>query len=192
VDTPTATDVRAWSKLAFDEYGFGEYDGAGGVDPLDRLVTAACDYITFVTTRVIDADTPTMLVSMIEDAVQLRVEQTVMQRQTEHIETAGDIDMISSLSVAGYSESRRDTSAKEPGTLNPWPALDALLWRLLSPMPGEDNAVLDDRRAYWQQLLSGQPAPAWETVEVDWSGNYYRGGVAGSWPGLVYPWPWDY
>ena len=99
---PGAVEIRQWSKLDFGEYGFSEFSEFDPGDPLQRVVDAAADYVTFVTAREMNADTPTLIVSVIQEAVRMRTEQIVMQQQQDTVETAGDIDLISSLSVGGY------------------------------------------------------------------------------------------
>ena len=61
----------------------------------------------------------------------------------------------------------------------------------MSPLPGENNPEVENRRAFWLEQMTGTPAPAWQMVEVDWSGSYYRGGTALG-DVSAYSWPWGY
>jgi hypothetical protein len=113
-------------------------------------------------------------------AAKMRTEQIVYQDSADNVETAGDYDMIQSFSAGSYSETRRELE-KPPRMLNPWPALDRLLWLLLTLTPdelaGDGNAAVEARAAYWAWVLGLTPVPpAWATIEVDWAEGLGQGG----------------
>lgn len=164
---PTAADVRAASRLDFSDPDLNyPAPRGGGADPLQPRVDEAIAYVEFVTARAA-AVIPTELEPLYAQAVRMRTEQVVMQARADTIDTAGDIDMISSFSAGSYSETRRDTTtAPQRRSLNPWPALNDLLWLLLGLLPNEVNDAVSDRFDYWATLLGIQPAaPAWAYIE---------------------------
>ncbi len=170
---PTAADIRAISQVNFDGLGYPE----GSPDPLDVVVDMAVAYIENVTARDYDDAQPAGYDSLMLQAARMRTEQIVYESQEEHAETAGDVDLISGFSAGSYSESRRDTQAMGTGAraLNPWPALERLLWLLLTLAPGETNDAVEDRYSYWRSMLGYAPDPAWSIVEVDWADHYKYG-----------------
>jgi hypothetical protein len=172
---PTAADVRAHSLVNFDEFGYPE----DTPDPLQYVVDQANAWLTIVTGRyyppVTDPPTTTTgdrMLPLMDQAVRMRTEQIVMQSQQDNVETAGDFDLIQSFSAGSYSETRRD-NMKNSQMINPWPALNNLLWLLLGLTPEEiaagGNPAVDARRDYWLWLMTGVQPPAWATVEVDWA-----------------------
>jgi hypothetical protein len=173
VERPTAETIRGLSALPFADYGFG--DGEEAPDKLDAQVASACAYVEWVTGWLIETTVPAPLEPLITDAVRMRTEQNVMVAQPENIETAGDIDLVQSFTAGSYSETRRDPQSVARGgqagmgVINPWPALNALLWLLLGTTTQYPDAAVDARYDYWRQLLSGVNAPAWTAIEVDWS-----------------------
>jgi hypothetical protein len=169
MDRPDATRVREISQVDFDGRGFPAPEGADP-DPLQLTVERACAYVEFITARVLDGSMPAMLDPIAEQAVQMRTEQIMFQTSDENAEVAGDFDLIGSFSAGSYSETRRDFMRQQGQIkpLNPWPALNDLLWMMLSLVPGEANAVVEARADYWR-ALDGPMPPAWEVVEVDWS-----------------------
>lgn len=160
MDRPSVNDLKLWSKVDFAGLDEPFSDAELGV-----VLTRACDYVVAVTGRPIDATFPAPLVSLGEEAIQMRVEQMVYQAQPDYIETGAD-DEIQNFSAGTYSESRRTNPA---GTgvkggipmINPWAALNQRLWLVAT----------DAMREYWFSLLEGMTVPAIETTEVDW-GNY--------------------
>lgn len=169
--TPTAADIRSASKLDFSDPDI-DYPAprSGDADPLQPRVDEAVAYVEFVTARGA-ATMPTQLEALYRQAVRLRTEQIVMQGRADTVDTAGDVDLISTFSAGSYSETRRDTTtAPQRRTLNPWPALNDLLWLLLGLLPGEVNDAVSDRYDYWAFLLGLQPvAPAWAIIEQAWA-----------------------
>jgi hypothetical protein len=167
---PDAAFIRSISQVDFAARGYPEPAGTDP-DPLQFVVAGANSYVEFITWRLLDASMPTMLEPIAQLAVRMRTEQVVMQGQEDTVETAGDVDLISSFSAGAYSETRKDPERRaEQRALNPWPALNDVLWMLLGLVPGEDNELVDGRRDYWRYILGMAPnPPAWSTVEVDWS-----------------------
>jgi len=157
---PTAADVRAHSLVNFDEFGYPE----DSPDPLQYVVDQANAWLTIVTGRSYTSGwtpppiDPAILLPLMDQAVRMRTEQIVMQSQQDNVETAGDFDLIASFSAGSYSETRRD-NMKTSTMINPWPALNNLLFLLLD----------DDHRDFWLWLMTGIQPPAWSTVQVDWA-----------------------
>lgn len=176
---PTASDIIGASKLDFPEKGYAD------ATELQPVVDQAVDWLAYVTSRrYSDAQTDSFpeVKSAMDLAVRMRTEQLVLTAQPEILETAADFDLIASFSAGLYSETRRGigeaVSKGGKGALNPWPALNDLLWMLLGLFPGETNDNVLDRYDYWMALLMGQNAPSWQVVEVDWG----RGMGLDAWP----------
>lgn len=152
---PTTAEVRAWSKIPFDELEYPPADP----DPLDVLVARSIEYVEDVTGRKLDSSMPSEFTHTANEAVQRRVEQLVYKASEDQVETAAD-DLIQSASAGSVSETKRDPGALAPSKLklvNPWPHLADLLWRLMT----------EDKRDEWNEVF-GQRAPHFEVSEVDW------------------------
>lgn len=178
---PTPDEIFEQSKLRWARLGYR--------DPLDLTDTVedAVGYVTWITGRYFDDFVPAVIVGddggavnynytpvrialapelirIMKVAVRMRVEQLVKQEQPGYIDTATD-DLISSMSVGSYSESRRDTSSLRGGRqaqrqlLNSWPELNDRLMQLMT----------DERREYWNMVLNNVYAPSFSIEEVDWS-----------------------
>lgn len=162
---PTLTQIKLWSNVEFDQL-----DPAIEDDRLQVLIDRAVDYISTTIGRTIDETIPLPFVTLVQDVIQMRVEQRAYQQQQEYTETGAD-DQVSSFSVTGYSENRYDGGTRtspgrggKPGfpLINAWPALNSLLWRLMT----------DEARDYWIELLNsanGEHAPGFDVTEVAWS-----------------------
>jgi hypothetical protein len=173
VDAPTADDIKTWSRLDFQ----GDYDTSD--DQLEVEVGRAVNYVWQVTGRPIDSTFPDPLVSIAQQAIQMRTEQLVLQAQEDYVETATD-DLIQNFNAGSYSESRREPLRLTRGgsqagmiPVNSWPSLNEMLWMLMT----------DDMQDYWRALF-GQIIPAFEVSEVDWSlsdipASYLPGWAAG-------------
>jgi hypothetical protein len=184
---PTAEEVIAASRVDFPLEGYPD------AESLEPIVLNATDWLTYITGRRY-SDTQTDEYAEIERtmdlAVRMRTEQIVMQSRADNVETAGDFDLLTSFSAGAYSESRRELARPKADQrpLNPWPALNDLLWLLLGLYPGEVNQTVTDRMEYWEELLGADDvAPAWEIIEVNWG----RGmglepwGAERYWPGSL-------
>lgn len=162
MDRPDAAVVRGLSKVDLEARGYGE-DSA-----FEPLVAQANAYLEQVTWRPL-ATMPAELEPIALQVVRMRAEQLVFLAQEEYVETVTD-DAVASFSAGPYSETRTDrTKPAGKFLINSWPALNEALWLLLGGMPGEDNALVEQRREYWLGLLAGVNAPAWGVTEVDWS-----------------------
>ena len=147
---PTVAEVKAWSKVDFASLDFSD-------DDLTVEVARACDYVADVT-GVPLAQVASGLVTTAQEAIQLRVEQTVFHRQEDHVDTAAD-SLIANFSAGPYSEAKRDPGQdRKAGLVNPWPRLHDLLWRLMT----------EDKRDEWTEWLGGSPRPSFEVTEVQW------------------------
>lgn len=185
METPTAADVRA-AYPKFDWPGRGYAVPSSGDDPLQPLVDEAVSYVSNITWRALDSTMPPVLAPTALRAVALRTAQTLLQGDDEYAATVND-DAIASFSIGPYSETRRDTSTlrggRSPATerLNAWPALEQLLWILLSLVYGESNRKVDERRNYWRGLLQNINPPAFGLQEVDWTNGLTGRGLYGGW-----------
>lgn len=188
---PDAAAIRAMSQVDFASRGFTD----ATPDPLQVKVDEAVAYLTAVTGRTYtNPEPPDIVLPVLNATLRMRVEQLVMQSQDDVVETAGDFDLIASFTAGAYSETRRDIGESKR-VLNPWPALEEMLWLLMTSTPAETaaggNAAVDERRDYWRWVLGiAPPAPAWSMVEVDWSnglggvgrlGNSFQGDAYGAW-----------
>lgn len=148
---------------------------------------------------------PTALPTLLTQAIQMRTEQVTFQSQNSYLDDATD-DVISSLSVGGFSQSKSDPARRgEQRQLNSWQALSNLLWLLMTP----------DRYDHWIVFLSGDisrmigpawgveqsihpsagPAGGWGYGIADYAFFGYAGsgwqGWGGSLPGDILPIPTD-
>lgn len=169
METPDATQIRAWSKIDFEGLGFGE-----DAD-LQVLVDRAAAQITTITGREWDS-MPSEFEVTAAQVLQGITEQAAYQAQEDIAETSADFALINNFSAGSYSESRRSlTELAKSGLLNPNPMLHGLLYGMLT----------DDKKDDWIALTTGVNAPAFETTEVDW--NFYGGryedpyGYSGAW-----------
>lgn len=162
MEAPTTIEIRRWSKVAFDDLEF-EAPATPTVeepDPLDVVVARAIDYILDVTGRTLE-DIPTTLVTTAQEAVQRRTEQLAYKSQEDEAETASDVDMIQSFSAGSYSESRINTERATkfaPHRVNPWPLLNDMLMRLMTP----------EKLEWWREQWGEMP-PAFAIQETDWA-----------------------
>lgn len=194
---PTATTVREASRVNFSDPDIGyPPPSAGNPDPLQEPVDQALAYVTYVTGREFDDTVPAMMEPIMRQVARMRTEQITQEGKADNVETAGDFDMLSGFTAGPYSETRRglaDADEAKAGMLNPWPALNRLLWLLLGLAPGETNDLVDERRDYWRYMLGLTPAaPAWEIVEVAWQQNQIFGNVLPPGYGPVTPLDWPY
>jgi hypothetical protein len=154
-----------------------------GDDMLAVELDRAAAYVEFVTGQpAMDSDTTPFATAigtvsaaslpvLMKQAIQMRTEQVTFQSQAGYLDDATD-DVTSSISVGGFSQSKRDTARKgEEKQLNSWQALSNLLWLLMTP----------DRFAWWTIFLSNDPemiiGPAWG-VEQTWQQS---AGPEGGW-----------
>ena len=140
--TITADQIRLDSKVDFVALGYPE-----GPDPdtLTKEMNRAVAYVETMTGRVNSTD-PLLVDGMtlathFEQAVQLRVEQQITQRQpgfvSDQNENAVDI------TVPGYSQRRVITKEQNPrDMINQWPELNDLLIALCT----------EEKLAYWQAM----------------------------------------
>jgi hypothetical protein len=182
---PTAEDVRTWSRVDFADVDLGYAAPVGAdPDPLQPVVDRAIAYVTAVTARPYDDTCPTLFVPLMNQAAQMRTEQLVYQESADAVETAGDFDLIGSFSAGSYSETRRD-QPRQRRPLNPWPALEDLLWLLLGLAPGETNDAVEAMNDWWRLELGLMPnPPAWALVEVDWRKNQQPAYGTFPWTGI--------
>lgn len=174
METPTAADVRDWSQLDFGRYGYSDDTRLGVV------VARSVGYVRYVTGQDLAAPTPPenltadLMEPILQQAIQMRTEQIVLQGRRGHLDSAASNEVVSSFSAGSYHETRRDPSRRgEQRSLNTWPALDELLWMLMTP----------ERFAWWWSYISGQPLPDFRIEEVHWGG--------GSLGSLTWFEPWD-
>src|SRR5580765_3242459 len=154
---PDAAYVRAHSKVDFSDPDLG-YPVESPDDLFQEVVDQAVSYIESVTARpyIGGAPIPVSYVPLMAQAVRMRTEQIVQESQATNVENVGDFDMISSFTAGAYSETRRglaDANEMKAGMLNPWPALNRLLWLLLGLAPGEVNDAVTNMFDYWRYML---------------------------------------
>lgn len=168
---PSTSDIRSWSSLDFPRYGYPAT--SAGDTKLEVQLARAESYIAYLTSRTYaqpQTDQFAMVKTVMDQAVQMRTEQVVMALASDQLETAADFDMIASFGAGSYNETRRSDvkSTGQNKPLNPWPALNDILWMLLGLFPGETNDGVLDQYDYWRYQLTGVTPPSWQTVEVDW------------------------
>jgi hypothetical protein len=138
MDAITSDQIRTWSKLDFVDLGYED----GSPDPLDVEVSRAVAYCEDVTGQVTaEITNATNLAVKMAQAIQLRVEQQITQRQEGYVadvnEDAVDFD------VTGYKQKRISHKERDPSTMiNPWKELNDLLVSMLT----------DEMFEYWEDL----------------------------------------
>jgi hypothetical protein len=184
----TAADVRRrTASVEWDELGYPEPDPEvqpPAPDPLDEVVLDATAYVATVTGRYWDGTPiptlasgafPVLLTAgeehLYAQAVRMRTVQVAYQEQGDYGESASD-DVVTSFSAGSYSETR-ESKRGESKALNTWPALNSLLWLLMTT----------DQYDYWMGLVTGVAAPATLVTETDWSGRNVGIGPYVEWPG---------
>ena len=162
---PTVDQIKGWSRVEF-----GDLDQPFTDQDLQVRIDRSVAELTAITGRLFDDTMPTPLVSIAQEAVQLRVEQMAYQEQEDYAETVSD-DLIQSFTAGNYSETKKSPRDRYTGLTtglpeinsNPW--LNRDIWLLCT----------DDMRNYWTETLLGQAAaaliPSFEVTEADW-GNY--------------------
>lgn len=154
---PTVDQVRAESNADFEELGYPA-PLAGDPDRLQPVLDVAVELFqgaTGIDSRTLDA--ADKRVRLVQTAIRMLVEYQAASGQMEQLETAADYDMLSAMSAADYSETRRGVSAPNPHVLHPWPALNRLLNLIVNfdtqggsaaeaPEVGDARSVRDVRR----------------------------------------------
>lgn len=175
---PTTDDFRNWTQLKLAQLGYGEDT------KLQPVLDRAIGYVLYVSGQKLDAlDTSLSPTAAVEDmepligqAIQMRAEQVILQGRPGHVGSAADNEVVSSISVGSYSESRRAPGFSRSGvserSINTWPALEEILWMVMTP----------ERYGYWWAFTSGKAIPDFWVEEMAWVG----GGSALSWFE-----PWD-
>lgn len=181
---------------------------------LETELARASIYVQFVTGQpALDADLEPLQTSagdmpaegvrtLLRQAIQMRTEQVTFQAQNGYVDDASD-DVVTSLSVGSFSQSKAQPVRGAKPRLNSWEALTDILWLLMTP----------DRYAWWVAFLSGDAAlqlgPQWgieQSIHPDagplggWSyfgiadyalaGSGWQGG-GGFGPGDIFPLPVD-
>ena len=140
MDRPTAATVRALTPQPpvgtnYAAWGYPAPANPGDPDPLQPTVDAANAYIEQMTCRcpLESINGPECsLEPLVNQAVTLRVQQWLWWT-TECAVQSGTSD-IASFSAGSYSETRRDRGrGTDERWVNPWPALNELLWLIMTP-----------------------------------------------------------
>jgi hypothetical protein len=181
MDKPTVDEIRLWSRVKFAREGYADDE------KLANVIDRSAAYVSWVTGQRVDAVTldasmsptgsPLDLEPIMDQAIQMRVEQVVLQGRTGYLGSAAEMDVIQSFSAGGYSEQRaRGGFASRTGaaekSINKWPSLEELLWMLMT----------EERFAFWLAFVSGQPLASFWVEEIDWR-------QAGT--GVTFFEPWD-
>ena len=171
MDTPDGTYVmRRAPRFDWDSAGYPP----DSPETLDDEVGDAVEYVQNVTWRLLDSTMPPAYARSAARAVVLRTQQQVTQADPDQVESAAD-ELVSSQSAGGASETKRAfgdfKAANEALLVNKWPALNDLLWAVMTP----------EARAYWTAFLKGEmPAlpigflnGGFNVVEVAWDGWHF-------------------
>lgn len=134
---PTPAELRDWSEVA-------AVDAADDVK-LGRWINRAVAYVEQTTGRIPITTVPAALAEIARQAVQMRVEQIALGSTAQGVAAQVNVSRTTSFSVPGYSRSVKDSASDKPhgDVVNSWPALNDLLWLLMTP----------ERRAEWAARL---------------------------------------
>lgn len=157
MEAPTGALVREWasnnvdSSFDFDRYGYPE-PAVGDPDQLDRVVARVVAWVESMTARKLDASLVDVgLVALAEDAVLMRLEQTLVGRgTTKAVRDALSNATIKQLRAGDYSHTARDpVDSRKGGQVTPWGDLSETLLALATP----------ERRAELLAELNGTVRP---------------------------------
>jgi hypothetical protein len=182
---PTPDEIRALSPMIeWAEMGYA----AGSPDPLRPVIDeAAVEFRGYtgldVTTMDVDPGSPTYdpRAPLVRRALRMLVQYNVASSSQEILDTVADFDLLSAISAASISETRRSISANRQ-VIHPWPALNKLLTSILyfdsQGQPGYGVPAVD--------VVGPRPRPGREIMyEHGVGGHDYRVGQFGG------PWPWS-
>jgi hypothetical protein len=189
----TTETFRDLTRVKKTRLGVDVSQGTLGDDLLQTELDRAATYVEIVTGQpATDTDAPLIAPSMatpenpvsdvvlrtlIGQAVQMRCEQVLFQAQNGYVDDATD-DVIASLSVGGFSQTKVDSSRRgEQRSLNSWRALADLLWLIMTY----------ERYLYWIVVIGGaagagaQMPPSWSYENMLWPdhGSLFAGGYGG-------------
>ena len=150
MDKLTADTLRSISRLDFTELQYPA-PTPPTADPLDLEIVRAVAWLEWATGRLtadLVADSSDAI--MWDQATQLLVEQRVVHRSDDYVNSLHND--ATEISVTGFSEKRITNKERQPakGMITYLVELDELLWMLMT----------DDKRAYWEDQVSGENAPA--------------------------------
>jgi hypothetical protein len=164
VETPSADEVRARSKLLTQRY---PSPAGAGDDEFSLLIEDGSALVASWTGRLIapvetGAEVPDGLVGLAVRAIAKTVERGAVAGAVDVTEKTAGGRRLRSISAGPWSESYfapGELSMKNGvATITGDPELDALLWALMT----------DDRRDEWMQLATGKNAPAGAVMEFDY------------------------
>ncbi len=166
---PVAADVRAASKLAFDEYG---YPASADATPggLQEIVDRAESLFWRITGQQLDA-IDAKAAPLVRRVIQGMTEQMVMQGSEDVLDTQSDWDLISGFSAGPYNENHRGPGEMRAAwALNPVPWISDALWSLLT----------QERYEWYWHFFSGSNMPAFATSDVFWQDGLVLGQLYGA------------
>lgn len=192
MDAPTASDIRALSRIDFDSLDWGEPTGS---DP-DRLAEEMGAIIPWLedTTGYYFGSTlpsdmpsttlsiPTRKESQFRKAVRMLVEWEAYRQHPDQVEGVIDIDIVASFTAGTYFEQRR--TAQEAlligDQIHPWPELNSLLTGLLSPAKGSIHEVpivgfRDERYRGGAEIIERNLGPCRSGYDPYNMGPWHRG-----------------
>lgn len=179
MNKPTAASLRADTRIDWEGL-FNIPAGAGGDTILGEEIDLAWAYVEQTTNRDLDTLVDANLVPIASRAVKLRVVQQAEISKGTFADVTAMSSPISSFSVPGYSETRRDMNSQgrqggqRPYRFNSWAELDDLLW-LLATQTAKDTAIAEARGTYTPYFgvaHETEPIPEWGIEEGLDSGGY--------------------
>lgn len=124
---PTVDDIRAESRVVWEEFGYAA-PATGELDLLELpLLESIVEFQALTGIDLTGAGIATdKRAPLFHKAVRMLVEYNVARGTPEILETVADFDLLSSMSVGSYSETRRSISANKQ-VRHPYPGLNKLL-----------------------------------------------------------------
>lgn len=149
MNVPTAADIRAWTPTTVDYATLGYPEGIP--DPLqarvDEVIAQLRRFTGWPLVSVVVEDE-----ALFRRAAWMLTILAATETTEDRLDTLADFDLLKSFGAGNYNEQRRDLGdAVKAKMLVPWPALNTLLWDLMT----------DEARDKWEDRF-GAEVPAFE------------------------------
>lgn len=184
MEAPTVTEIRQESNVPFVELGYPEPEGENPDRLQGKLDEAISDFRMATGLKLSDIDNdPDVDVRgpAIKKAIRMFVEYAVGSSQPTVLETAYDFDMVQSMSVSGYNETRRPIAANL-AILHPWPALNSLLRSIMDSGPdGGTGGVIGSGESPAMKVQDLHPRPGTDVIRDGQNMSHTQSGFPYGW-----------
>lgn len=126
---PSAENLRDWTLVNLENYGFPDDDAGNG--KLQRLINQTCAWLERVSGWSLGT-LPASYVAQAETLIEQIVIWNVFRKQPDAIESRNDYDLVQSFTAGDYSETHRGLHAGD-GRIHADPDINNLLGLFLNP-----------------------------------------------------------